>query len=64
MGNTHSACDILVTAILYQIINLSLRLTDIQVAVFINQSHTGRVVATIFQSAQAFNQYGESVFIS
>ena len=64
MGNTNGTAHILVATKLTQIIDLPFRLVDVQVAPAVNQCHTSRVVPTVFQSAQTFNQDGKSIFRS
>ena len=64
MCDTDSTADILVTAIFHQIVYLSFCLADIQVTIVINQCDTCRVVTTILQASQTFNQNRESVLLS
>ena len=64
MSNTDGTTYILVVSILAQIVNLTFRLVDVQVALAVDQRHARRVVPTVFQSAQAFNQDGKSLFRS
>ena len=63
MRNTNSTSGILVAAILTKVVNFAFRLVNVQVAIGVNQSHACAIVTTIFQSAQALNQYGKSFLV-
>ena len=64
MGDTDIATDILVAAILRQVVNLTLRLVDIQLTVTIDERHTCRVVTTILEPTKSLNQNRISVLLS
>ena len=64
VGNADGAADVLVGAILAEVVNLALRLIDIQLALAVDKRHACRVVATILEPAQSFYQDGEGIFLS
>ena len=64
MGDTDIATDILVAAILRQVVNLTLRLVDVQLTVSIDECHTCRVVTTILEPTKSLNQNRISVLLS
>ena len=64
MGDTNMTTDILVAAILCQVVDLTLRLVDIQLTVTIDERHTCRVVTTILEPTKSLNQNRISVLLS
>ena len=57
MGDTYSTTHILITTIITEVVNLTLRLKDIQCAVIVNQRNASTIVTTIFQSSKTFDKY-------
>ena len=64
MGNAHAAADILVAAVFCQVINFTFRLENIEVSIVVDQCHTGRVIASVFQSPKALYQYRISFLLT
>ena len=63
MCDTDGTLHILVITKVYQIIDLSLCLIDVQLIIVVNQCHSGAVVTTILQSSKTLDQYGKSLLI-
>ena len=61
MGNTDGTADILVTAKLYEVIDFSFGLIDVQTVIVVDECHTGAIVTTILQSSKPFDQDGKSI---
>ena len=64
MGDAYGTAHILVAAILTKIIYLTLCLINIQLAVGINQCHTGRVITTILQPSKTLDQDRKSILFT
>ena len=64
MGNTHTTTDILVAAVFCQVVNLTFCLINIEIAVTVNQRYTGRVITSVFQSSETFNQHRISLLMA
>ena len=62
--NTDISGDILVAAIFYKIVNFSLSLKNVKVAVIVDESHSSAVVASVFKSSQSFDENGKRFFVS
>jgi FlaG/FlaF family flagellin (archaellin) len=56
MGDTDGTAHVLVVTELTKIVNLAFRLIDVQVSITVNEGYASRVVATVFQSPESFNQ--------
>ena len=64
VGNTDIASDILVVAILYKIVYLSLCLINVKVAVVVDEGYSSAVVASVFKSSQSLYENWERFFVT
>ena len=58
MGNTYRSGSIFVSQEVFQGIDLALAFVDIETAILSDQRHSGTVITAVFESPEAFHEYG------